>query len=205
MSLTLENLRLVTALVHAAPRAEMQLTRNDGSRLIVSSHPAADIHICAFRRVVMASACPARPDCSEWIDQVEVGGSLTAAGGGAYVRHDGEREHRWFATLLRPELVCDLLESLDVAEISDGAMTATLKPDAGLGVTVVSTAVDPSRPGAFGAELATTALQACLVEELVIDTHNSRNRRATNSDVVRAPGDTQTAIRSDRTDHLPPA
>jgi hypothetical protein len=205
MSLTLENLRLATALVHAAPQAELRLTCDGGRQVIVASHPAADIDICAFRRVVMASACPARPDCSEWIHGVAIGGSLTTVGGGAYVSNDGTHERHWFATLLRPEHVCTLLENLDVAELPDGAMTATLKPDPGLGVTVVSTTIDELGSQQFGTEVAVAALQACLVEELVIDTHNSRDRRTQGPRSAHAHSETNTAIRSDRTDRRPPA
>jgi hypothetical protein len=206
MSLTLENLRLATALVHATPRAELRLTCDGPRQLIVSSHPAADIDICAFRRVVMASACPARPDCSDWIHDVAIAGALTAVGGGAYVSNDGNADERhWFATLLRPEHVCALLEDLDVSGMPDGAMTATLKPDPGLGVTVVATALDGPWPRRFGAEVATAALQACLVEELVIDTHNNRDRRAPSPRPAQAHSETNTAIRSDRTDRRPPA
>lgn len=205
MSLTLENLRLATALVHAAPRAELRLTCDGPRQVIVSSHPAADIDICAFRRVVMASACPARPDCSDWIHEVTIAGTLTAIGGGAYVSTAGTDEHHWFATLLRPENVCALLEDLDVAGMPDGAMTATLKPDPGLGVTVVATALDESWPHRLRAEVATAALQACLVEELVIDTHNNRDRRTPSPRSAQAHSETNTAIRSDRTDRRPPA
>ncbi|MFN3219682.1 MAG: hypothetical protein ACE367_24620 [Acidimicrobiales bacterium] len=205
MSLTLENLRLAAALVHAAPQAELQLTCDGDRHVIVSSHPAADIDICAFRRVVMASACPARPNPSEWIHDVVIGGSLTAVGGGAYVSNDGSHERHWFATLLRPERVCALLENLDVAEMPDGAMTATLKPDPGLGVTVISTTIDEFGSQQFGTEVATAALQACLVEELVIDTHNSRDGRTQDPRSTHVHSETHTAIRSDRTDRRPPA
>ena len=205
MSLTLENLRLATALAHGAPQAELRLTCDGHRQVIVSSHPAADIDICAFRRVVMASACPARPDCSEWIHDVVIGGTLTSVGGGAYVSNDGTHERHWFATLLRPEHVCALLEGLDVADMPDGAMVATLKTDPGLGVTVVSTTLDGSWPDHVGVEVATAALQACLVEELVIDTHNSSDRRARSPRSADAPRETNTAIRSDRTDRRPPA
>lgn len=205
MSLTLENLRIAAALVHVAPQAELHLTCDDDRRVVVSSHPAADIDICAFRRVVMASACPARPDPSEWIHDVVIGGSLTAVGGGAYVSNDGSHERHWFATLLRPERVCTLLENLDVAELPDGAMTATLKPDPGLGVTVIATTIDEPGSQRFGTEVATAALQACLVEELVIDTHNSHERRTQDPRSALAHRETNTAIRSDRTDPRPPA
>lgn len=205
MSLTLENLRLATALVHAVPRAELRLTCNGDRQVIVSAHPAADIGICAFRRVVMASACPARPDCSDWIQDLAIAGTLTAVGGGAHVGNDGTHERHWFATLLRPQRVCALLEGLDVAGVSDGAMTATLKPDPGLGVTVVSTTLDGSWPHQVGAEVATAALQACLVEELVIDTYNSRNRRTQSPGSTHVRSETNTTIRSDRTDRRPPA
>lgn len=205
MPRTLENLRLATALAHAAPRAALRLTCDSHRQLVVSSHPAADIDICAFRRVVMASACPARPDCSDWIDDVAIAGSLTAVGGGAYVTTDDTDERHWFATLLGPERVCALLEDLDVAGVPDGAVTAALKPDPGLGVTVVATHLDGPWPRHVGTEVVTAALQVCLVEELVIDTANSRDRRALNGRSKWARGETDTAIRSDRTDRRPPA
>lgn len=173
----LERLRLATALTHTAAGAEMRLSTDHDETVIVSHHPAADIDPCAMRRVVAASSCPGNVDHSERIADIEVGGSLTDFGGGVFGSqlHDGEQ--RWIASLLVPDVVSRILDEVGSGTVPADAMKATVKPDAGLGVTVFIISSNNATYDHAIDEVAAQAAAACFVEELRLSLDHSEQRR----------------------------
>jgi hypothetical protein len=168
MTRNAETLRLGVGLVHAVPHAELYLTTNDHRVVVVGSHPAADLDPCSMRQTVLASACPAAPDLSRWIAAVDVGGSLRPVGGGLFRCTVGAAEQRWFASLLRSELILELLERLDVSDLPGDALLASVRPDVALGMSSVCISVAAPCMDERLDEIASTAYATCLVEELTI-------------------------------------
>jgi hypothetical protein len=140
----LERLRLAVALGHGTPGAELRLHAAGGETVIVSSHPAADLDHCALRRVVLDGARPDQPDHSDRIAAVEFGGVLDDLGGGVFrVVRDGPEQRR-VASLLRPDRVAGIVETIAIDDRCERSMHACLKPDTDLAVTlVVITTDDP--------------------------------------------------------------
>jgi hypothetical protein len=133
----LERLRLAVAVGHAVHGAELRLDTDGGDLIIVSSHPAAQLDHCTMRGLVAASAHPAKPDVSEHIVSIELGGSLSDAGGGVYRVVRQGHEQRWIPSLLHPTRLAELLTPLRIDGVTNDELHATLKPDAQLGVTLV--------------------------------------------------------------------
>jgi hypothetical protein len=169
MTSNAESLRLSVGLVHAVPGAELRLTTTDDQVVVISTHPGADLDPCAMRRTVLASACPAKPDLSRWISAVDIGGSLKSCGAGLYRARSGLTEQRWFASLLRPERVLDLLEAVDVSAVPDDALLASVRPDPALGMSSVCISVAAPCLEKRMDEIASAAYAACLIEELTLE------------------------------------
>ena len=162
-----EQLRLGVALAHVVPDAEIRISAPAGSDLAVSSCPSADMDICDLRQLVVSSACPRQPDVSQWITVLEIRGSLEHCGGGVYRPRHAQEEHRWFATLLSPREVVDVLMRLESRAQVDESVKALLKPDLALGVTSVRLrAGDPAVEVDID-DTAQTVHGACLVSELL--------------------------------------
>lgn len=162
-----ELLRLGVALAHVVPGADMHIAAPAGSDLSVSSSPAADMNICDLRQLVVSSSCPRQPDVSQWIKIIEIGGSLEHCGGGIYRSRGTPDDQRWFATLLSPREVIDVLMRLESRAEVDESVKALLKPDLALGVTSVRLrAGDPAAEVGID-EAVQSAHGACLVSELL--------------------------------------
>ena len=162
----LERLRLAAALGHTVPGAEFRLHTDRGESIVVGRHPTADIDPCAMRRVVAASACPGHRDHSQRVVDVSVGGALTDIGGGVYASRFAGCEQRWVASLLEPQCLADLLDDVGLDAVPDEAMHACIKPDSGLGVTILTIAANDARYHHALDEIAAQAAAACFVEEL---------------------------------------
>ena len=166
---SLERLRLAVALGHTVQGAELRLHSDQSEEIVVSSHPAADIGPCEMRRMVIASSCAQVPDHSGRIRTITCGGSLEDLGGGVFRVLRGGTEQRWIASLLRPEVVSDILDLVGVDGVPADAMHGCLKPDSGLGVTMlVITSNEPRYDHALD-EISAQAAASMFVEELVRD------------------------------------
>ncbi|MCY4175360.1 MAG: hypothetical protein OXD37_03360 [Acidimicrobiaceae bacterium] len=162
-----ELLRLGVALAHCVPGAEMRISAPAKSDMSVSMSSSADMHICELRKLVVASSCPRHSDISQWIKIIEIGGSLEHCAGGTYRERGAACDQRWFATLLSPHEVVDVLRRLESRAEVDESVKALLKPDIALGVTSVRlTAGDRSASPSID-ESAQAAHGACLVSELL--------------------------------------
>lgn len=162
-----ELLRLGVALAHVVPEAEMRISAPAGSNLSVSMSPSADMNICDLRQLVVSSACPRQPDVSQWIEIIEIGGSLEYCAGGVYRTRHAAGDPRWLATLLSPREVIEILMRLESRAEVDESVKALLKPDLALGVTSVRLRAGDPAAGVDIDEAAQTVHGACLVSELL--------------------------------------
>ena len=162
----MEELRLVVGLAHAAPKAILNLISEDGQTYTVSDHPGSDFTPCELRRMISISLCPSRPNFVSWIKDFEITGSVEYKGGGIFQSQTDGISHRIFSTLLRPELVFDLLDATDIEGISQEPVDAVLTPDPILGITTITISVGQSTEEAELDELAVIAHSACLVKEM---------------------------------------
>ncbi|MEM7287895.1 MAG: hypothetical protein AAF480_16200 [Actinomycetota bacterium] len=168
MQAMFDRLRLIVSLAHQVPDAELTVHRRASRSLQVGFQTGADIDLCQFRRMLMSSACPVQADIANRIEEVEVGGSLEVVDADLFRLEIEGHEHRLFATLVNPDLVFEILESLDCDPHVSHNVTATLRPDPGLGVTTVVIGVEDESLESRIDELARLAYDACLVEELLI-------------------------------------
>ena len=162
----MEELRLMVGLAHATPRAILRLTSKDGQTYTVSDHPGSDFTPCELRRMISISLCPSRPNFVSWIKDFEIAGSVEYNGGGIFRSERDGISHRIFSTLLRPELVFDLLDATDIEGISQEPVDAVLTPDPILGITTITISVGQSTQETELDELAVIAHSACLVKEM---------------------------------------
>jgi hypothetical protein len=127
-------LRRAVALAHRIEGAELLLRRTDGRLLTSSRRPGADLDPCELRRALLLGACGAGPTLHEHLDGLEVGGSLTARGGGVFEHHD--RAERWTSTVLSPDAARVLLAAHPGLAVHADA-DISLHGDPSLGVTLV--------------------------------------------------------------------
>jgi hypothetical protein len=163
-----ESLRLAVGLVHAVPGAELHLRTAEEQVVVVGGGPAADVDPCSMRRAIMMAACPAAPDPSQWITGLEIKGALQALGGGLFRPRGEPGSQRWFATLLPSERVLDLLGALDLGDVPDDALLASVRPDQALGLASVCIELAAPCMDARLDEIASGAYASCLVEELIV-------------------------------------
>ncbi len=162
----LEELRLVVGVAHAIPGAILHLISEDGEKYTVSDHPGSDFTHCEMRRMISISSCPSRPNFASWISRFEIAGSLEYKAGGIFEGKKNGISQRIFSTLLRPELVFDLLDATDIEGISREPVDAILTPDPILGVTTITISIGRSSQESELDELALIAHSACLVKEM---------------------------------------
>ena len=177
---SLERLRLAVALAHTVRGAELHLSTDRGEQIVVSHHPAADIDPCALRRVAAASACPTQPDYSKRVVDISFGGTLIDLGGGVFSSLRDDVARRWVVTLLDPQRAADVMEDIGLEAVPESAMRASLKPDSGLGVTVLAISVNDARYHYALDEIAAQVAAAFFVEELrrsAIAITHSNNRK----------------------------
>jgi hypothetical protein len=178
----LEQLRLITALGHATHGSAIYLTSKDGKNYLVSDHASSDFSFCEIRRMISISSCPSRPDFTSWIDTISVGGSIEYSGGGIYRSKQNDIPLRVFSTLLRPEMVFDLLDSVDIDGVSPMPVDAILNPDPILGVTTITISVDTSSEESELDELALIAYSACLVKEMSLSLKKHQSHVSSDND-----------------------
>ncbi|NKB42089.1 MAG: hypothetical protein GKR86_13840 [Ilumatobacter sp.] len=87
---------------------------------------------------------------------------------------------RWVGTLLDPQRAADVMEDIGLEAVPESAMRASLKPDSGLGVTVLAISVNDARYHYALDEIAAQVAAAFFVEELrrsAIAITHSNNRK----------------------------
>ena len=161
-----EAVRHATALVHALDGAEMKLRDGHGRSLTVGRHPSADVDPCRWHRFVRAGRHHPRSVASTLVEGV--GGRLVDRGGGIY----GDRHHdglRWFVTTLCPGLAVAALRNAELGPVPEEVVTATVRRDDALEVTMVGVHVDAPCLDRSLDDLALRIHAACLVAELGAD------------------------------------
>ena len=169
--ITADQLRLAVALTHTVPGVELQLITRNGERTVVSRHPAGDIDPCSFRRTIVAAGPNTHTDPFNQIEEIRIGGSLRHRGGGLMSSQTPcGLQQRWLASTLPWCAVRTALGEVGAAEIPEGAMEATIKPDPDLDVSlVVITAID-RRYDVVLERMGNDLVAAVLAEELVRST-----------------------------------
>ena len=162
----LDELRLLVALAHATKGSVVHITCEDGNVYNISDNPESDFSFCEMRKLIATSMCPSRPNFTSWISHFNVAGAISYSGGGIYKNDENGISQRQFATLLRPEIVFDVLDGTDIEGISEHPVDATLTPDPVLGVTTTKISINETADEATLDELALIAHSACLVKEM---------------------------------------
>src|SRR4051812_11378913 len=102
---------MVTAFGHGVPGVTLRLRCVGGEELVVAAH-RLDAHLdpCQLRAAVLVSPRPGAGRLVDNISAVEVHLGLQDLGGGLYRRGGPDGEERWFATLLGPAALGELLD-----------------------------------------------------------------------------------------------
>lgn len=176
-----ESLRLSVALAHMAPGASVRVVHRDGTELVASACPAADVNICELRMMVAAGRGSSWSDLESWMESTgisgisAVGGSVQDCGNGLYRFRAGDREQRWFATTLSPAEIVEVLERIEADDSVNDVLDVTLKPDFALHVTMVCIqAADRALDNRL-TDPAMSVYGACLAEELTKSTLNDQH------------------------------
>lgn len=171
-------IRLATCLAHTVAGVTIELTCCNGEHLVVAHH-RLDAHFtpCELRTALLADMRPGVPRFADVVTAATITAGLRHVGGGLYERHSERGAERWFATLLDDQQLDDLLAS-NPFDLPDHAVDVRLLPDAALGVTAVCVVCDDDVALRLD-EIASWALAACMVAELISETHrnpiNTRN------------------------------
>ncbi len=165
MPVPLESLRIAAALAHTVPDVDLSITTGAGPTITIGRRPDADLDPCRFRQAVAAGTFPGATDCSQWIDGLDLGGSLSSAGGATYrFRPDGAV--RVFAALLSHDVTAELVaERANELDLPDDA-EARVMADTLLGLSVVRFRAPGVPPWALD-RAADDLAGACLVAEVI--------------------------------------
>lgn len=162
----LDRLRLAAALTHSIAGAQLRVDADTGESLIVGAHPAADLDPCKLRRIVSSAAASRLSDQLGRLTAIEFAGSLTERAGGVFEIADTDRVRRAVATFVTADGVLELIARLD--DVADSAVEATLRPDGGVGVTVIEFAAPPEAEAELDA-IAERVASMCFVAEVLRD------------------------------------
>lgn len=164
-SSSLDRLRLAAALAHRVPGTTLELRCANGSLVTVGPEPEHDLDPCHFRRVVVGSSFPGAADLSSYLSAIRLLGAADL-GGGLHGTVSDQRADCWFATLLRPERVRELLDARS-AGLPEDQFEGGLAIDRQLAVTVVRLSGVDRDFNELLTRLARPALSACLVDEVI--------------------------------------
>lgn len=153
---------------HAVPGAELTLYTSLGDEISVGVHEEASIDPCAMRSVVIASACPSRPNLAERILAVELAGAVEDRGCGIYRFVDAGREQRWIATVLRPDRASRILGAVPADSVH-----GRVRPDLQLGVSLLVITATVDGDDETIDQIAVDAAAACFAEELIVSTETA--------------------------------
>lgn len=136
-----ERLELATALVHTLPGGALVAVNDTGRTITVGRHPSADFNPCRWRSVV-ADHIEGRVQTPLGdLSLSEIGGSLERAESGGFI-DPSEPDRHWFAAKLPPCVAVQVLRELDLKGLPEEVVSATVRPDFELGVTVVGVGID---------------------------------------------------------------
>jgi hypothetical protein len=161
-------LRIAIGLAHAIPTSRIELTLCDGS-VAAATHgdpTPGSLTVCGLRAMAIMDPVNRWSRTVATVRSVTVGGAnVNDLGGGLYACRNDRATDRCFATVLAPSTVERLLESCPIQ--CSQTISATLRADGDLGVTVVFLSIESYEHEALLEETARWAASACCVEELV--------------------------------------
>jgi hypothetical protein len=136
-----ERLELATALVHTLPGGALVAVDGTGRTITVGRHPSADFNPCRWRSVVIdhIEGRVQRPLGD--LSLCEIGGSLERADSGGFIDR-AEPDLHWFAAKLPPCVAVQVLREVDLKGLPEEVVSASVRPDLELGVTVVGVGID---------------------------------------------------------------
>lgn len=159
-----ERVVLATALVHSIPGGLLVVADEEHRQLTIGRHPSAEIDPCRWRAAVVRVVRRDDPGLGS-ISLVDVAGSLARLDNGSFAdRNDPLR--RWLVVPLAPCAVADALRRVDLGGLPEDDVTATVRPDLELGLTLVGVAVEREEQVEELDELIGDVAGALLVAEL---------------------------------------
>lgn len=136
-----ERLELATALVHALPGGALVAVNDTGQKITVGRHPSADVNPCRWRSVVVDHIQGRVRPPFGYLSLCEIGGSLERAESGGFI-DNSEPDRHWFAAKLPPCVAVQVLRELNLKGLPEEVVSATVRPDLELGITVVGVGID---------------------------------------------------------------
>lgn len=161
-----ERLRLATAMVHSIPGATLRVG-NGVQSVVIGAHPAADLSPCRWRG--MLTSADLSGGIGAWADcrLLAVGGVLERTRSGMFVDRS-DPGCRWAAFRLPPCVAFDVLKQTPLDPLPDDAVTATVRPDPELGVTIIGIGVDAPGMADVLEDLAASVYASLSVAELTM-------------------------------------
>ena len=136
-----ERLELATALVHTLPGGVLVAVNDAGRRITVGRHPSADVDPCRWRSVLVDRIEGRVQAPFADLSLCEIGVSLERAKSGGFIDR-AEPDRHWFAAKLPPCVAVQVLREVNLKGLSEEAVSASVRPDLELGVTVVGVGID---------------------------------------------------------------
>lgn len=164
------HIRGASALVHAVPGAAMEVALPCGATMVVGHHPAADVSPCEWRRFLLEARDPGLSSVRTHFRVRTIGGALVPISGGVFADR-GDPAVRWLCTELDARSSATALRhaSGDGFDVVSDAVSATVRPDPHLGVTVVGVRIDaPCRRDRLD-DVAIAVLAELMVTELAAE------------------------------------
>jgi hypothetical protein len=172
-------LRIAVALVHSVPGCSLEIRFADGTSVHAGAHggTAAELGICELRAMIVSAHLPPWPVLAEQVSELRVTGpGVVDHGGGLYGRARPAPSEPgcecWFATVLAPSTVRDLLGECPLADAA--RVDANLRVDGVLGVVTVVCSAGPELAPGRVVDAARWASAACYARELLHAAANSR-------------------------------
>lgn len=165
----METLRRASALAHVVDGAVLRLLAPDGAELVVGRHPAADVGPCEWRRLMALPCAGPMAAYRDGMELIDVAGTVSDLGGGLFRSGEAAGETHWFATGVCGAMAGQALRDTPLDEISSEHVTATIRSDAELAVSIVGMRFDPEVRADRQEELVRSAYAGCLIAELDVD------------------------------------
>jgi hypothetical protein len=178
----LDPIREAACLAHVVPGVSLRLPLANDEHLLVS-HVClgADLDPCQLRSALIADRTHGLRMLTDMICGAEIVSGLVDLGGGLYQRVWPGVAERWFTSTREPDALAETLCSCPAGDVDlhpagtsdsascDRCFDIVVKPDEALGLSAVCVRCLDERGMHSLDEVATRALSACLVAELIGD------------------------------------
>lgn len=170
-----DRVRHATLLAHSIEGVSLRLSAITGVELVVSYQCLnAELTPCQLRNLLLTPT--AEHEFVRCVSSVDVDRGLVHLGGGIYQpTAPGTSRQRWFASGLHPDDIAARLSDEGDGAIADDQFGVTLRADPELDLVAVGVSSLHPCVDQLVDEVATRALSACLVAELIAETTTSRS------------------------------